>query len=152
MSAAALKSKNILELDQIVSDYLIFRKCNQASEALLLQREFFSEECTTSERNPVVSSRILAAFDSGDYASLLSLWETYIVQFSSGILSESLTYEIKAAEFLCNLHCAIYPFRSEIIRGYGKIITRLQFDTLLSIICHSTSSKLSPRYHIDSLI
>lgn len=142
MSAAALKSKNILELDQIVSDYLIFRKCNQASEALLLQREFFSEECTTSERNPVVSSRILAAFDSGDYASLLSLWETYIVQFSSGILSESLTYEIKAAEFLCNLHCAIYPFRSEIIRGYGKIITRLQFDTLLSIICHSTSSKL----------
>ena len=125
MAAAALKSKNILELDQIVSDYLIFRKCNQASEALLLQRDFFSEECSVAaERNPVVSKRILAAFDSGDYASLLSLWETYIVQFSSGILSESLTYEIKAAEFLCNLHCAIYPFRSEIIRGYGEIIMR----------------------------
>jgi hypothetical protein len=131
MSAAALKSKNILELDQIVSDYLIFRKCNQASEALLLQRDFFSEECSDSSRNPVVSSRILAAFDSGDYASLLSLWETYIVQFSSGILSESLTYEIKAAEFLCNLHCAIYPFRSEIIRGYGEIIMRSQFTVLL---------------------
>lgn len=140
MSAAALKSKNILELDQIVSDYLIFRKCNQASEALLLQSDFFCEECSDSSRNPVVSSRILCAFDSGDYASLLSLWETYIVQFSSGILSESLKYEIKAAEFLCNLHCAIYPFRSEIIRGYGEIIVRSQF--IVSLCFLSTSSFL----------
>lgn len=118
MAASSSKSKNILELDQIVSDYLVFRKCDEASRVLLLRRDFFSED---NSKKPLVTSKILAAFDNGDYAELLSLWETYIVQFSSQNLSASFAYEIKAAEFLCNLHCAVYPFRSEVFRGVGKL-------------------------------
>jgi hypothetical protein len=123
MAASSSKAKNILELDQIVSDYLVFRKCDEASRVLLLRRDFFSEESPHNSKKPLVTSKILSAFDNGDYAELLSLWETYIVQFSSQNLSASLAYEIKAAEFLCNLHCAVYPFRSEVFRGIGKLNT-----------------------------
>ena len=82
-----------------------------------LIRTYFT---TGSPGKAAISSRILTAFDEGDYATLLNLWETFIVQPSTDSLSQSLSYELKAAEFLCNLHCAVYPFRSEVIRRVGK--------------------------------
>jgi hypothetical protein len=134
MAASSSKAKNILELDQIVSDYLVFRKCDEASRVLLLRRDFFSEDTPHNRKKPLVTSKILSAFDNGDYAELLSLWETYIVQFSSQNLSASLAYEIKAAEFLCNLHCAVYPFRSEVFRGIGKL-NILRFKVSETVNC-----------------
>jgi hypothetical protein len=138
MAASSSKAKNILELDQIVSDYLVFRKCDEASRVLILRRDFFSEDTPHNRKKPLVTSKILSAFDNGDYAELLSLWETYIVQFSSQNLSASLAYEIKAAEFLCNLHCAVYPFRSEVFRGIGKL-NILTFKVSETVHCSNLS-------------
>lgn len=136
MDPASVKVKNILDLDQMVSDYLIFRKCDEASKSLLIKRDFISDEPSHHHKRPFVSSKILAAFDKGDYALLLSLWETYIVHFSSETLSQSLAYEVKAAEFLCNLHCAVLPFRKEVIQRVGKSNTnenRIIFAPVIGI-------------------
>lgn len=111
---------NVLDLDKMVSDYLLFRNCGEASLALLRKREFFRDEYQNDDEKPVIAGKILAAFDSGDYALLLSLWESYVIQSSNESLSTTLAYEMKAVEYLCNLHCAVYPFRAEVIRKVGE--------------------------------
>jgi hypothetical protein len=125
------KLKNLSDLDQLVSDYLLFRKHHdtgsESGSSAVVKKDSSSifpdnPEDSKDTKHFSVSDKILAAFDDGDYAFLLSLWETFIVQPSFESLSPTLSYEFKAAEFLCNLHCAVFPFRSEIIRRLGKSI------------------------------
>ena len=116
MAATQLQGKSVCELDQLVSDYLVFRKFNDASKLTNLRNKLGTSK---SDGKIAVSCRILTAFDDGDYSALLSLWETFIVQPLNDALCLPLTRELKATEFLCNLHCAVYPFRPEIVRRVG---------------------------------
>lgn len=117
MAAVQLQGKSVCDLDQLVSDYLVFRKFNDASKLTNLRKNIGTSK---ADGKFAVSSRILTAFDDGDYSALLSLWETFIVQPQNEALCLPLTRELKATEFLCNLHCAVYPFRPEVMRRVGK--------------------------------
>ena len=131
MTTTTGKIKTILELDQLVADYLAYRKCNDAEALISNLKDLGTND---SYGRGAISSRILSAFDDGDYQSLLSLWETHIVQSTSDTISLSLGYEVKAAEFLCNLHCAVYPFRPEVIRRVGKQLLTVLIDVLHCIV------------------
>jgi hypothetical protein len=114
-----MKLNHVSDLDQLVSEYLIFRKCEDASRAFEFREEFKRVSDSVPNNLISVSAKILIAFDEGDYESLLKLWEENIVQPSQESMHDDLIYEVKAAEFLCNLHCAVYPFRLEGIKKAG---------------------------------
>lgn len=119
-----MNSNIVTELDLLVSDYLIFRKCESANELFASRDEFVcSDPIIDKNETGSASSKILTAFDDGDYFLLLNLWETCIVKPSIESGNATFLYECKACEFLCNLHGAVYPFRSEFIRKLGKNLT-----------------------------
>lgn len=128
MATVISKVTSISELDQLVSDYQAFRKFNDASELISIRKDLGSSK---SAGRFAISSKILTAFDHGDYACILSLWETYIIQSLNETLCSTLTRESKDTEFLCNLHCAVYPFRPEVIRRVGKTIPSTFIEKLM---------------------
>ena len=113
------EKQKIAELDHLVDGYLKFRDCPDATKAFAAQRKPHIVQKVKKVKKPPVADRILAAFDDGDYPLLLSLWETFIVQQALDFVPPDLEGSRKTAEFLCNLHCAIYPFRSEVMRRAG---------------------------------
>ena len=132
------ENEKIAELDQLVHSYLQFRQCDASATAFVETKKpnvhaavKANKKTAKNNHQPPVADRILAAFDDGDYPLLLSLWETFIVQpaldrlassstSSSSSVPSALEEQRKNAEFLCNLHCAIYPFRADVMRRAGS--------------------------------
>jgi len=134
------ENEKIAELDQLVHSYLQFRQCDASATAFVETKKpnvhaavKANKKTAKNNHQPPVADRILAAFDDGDYPLLLSLWETFIVQpaldrlassptssSSSSPTPSALEEQRKNAEFLCNLHCAIYPFRADVMRRAGS--------------------------------
>ena len=122
-SADKVVDQQIAELDTLVEGYLNFRQCDDANKAFTAARKPLVAQKVFKRikkpPSPPMLERVLAAFDDGDYPLLLSLWETFIVQQALEYVPPELEESRRNAEFLCNLHCAIYPFRSEVMRKAG---------------------------------
>ena len=119
-SADKVVEQKIAELDTLVEGYLHFRQPAAAEVFTTARKPHKVFKRIKKPPNPPVLDRVLAAFDDGDYPLLLSLWETFIVQQALEYVPPELDESRKNAEFICNLHCAIYPFRSDIMRKAGS--------------------------------
>lgn len=116
-----LGQSELEKLDQLVSDYLLFRSFKHTQQQLFLdKRQPLSVNKESSRHLRDTIQRILNAFDSGDYPRLVTLWETYINQKIGTVKSTLIAVEAREMEFLANLCCAIYPFRSEVIKSAGS--------------------------------
>ena len=116
-----LGQSELEKLDQLVSDYLLFRSFKHTQQQLFLDKRqpiSVNKESVRHLRDTI--QRILNAFDSGDYPRLVTLWETYINQKIGTVKSTLIAVEAREMEFLANLCCAIYPFRSEVIKSAGS--------------------------------
>ena len=105
-------------LDDLVSEYLSFRGYTSALKHLGVDR-ITKTKSSDDKPNSDILSRIVSAFDRGDYPIVLSLWNAYVVQVSSAFSSE-VQIDAKRAEFYVNVYCASYPFRNEVIREAGS--------------------------------
>jgi hypothetical protein len=100
------------ELDEFVSEYLLFKNCKQSHELFTTEKDYFKSP-TSIEEQKLVISRIVSAVVNGEYTTALTLWDTYVI-------SSSQNQEADSAEFIMNLFCAIYPFRSDVIKSAGN--------------------------------
>jgi len=115
-------------LDDLVEDYLRFRL---APRTLIS----FQNEKITNSSDPEkshIKERILSAFSNGNYPILLQLWDSLVIKYlpsrSLGIVAES-----NKVEFLINIHCAIFPFRTEVLHKAKEpdIAARVRFLQIL---------------------
>ncbi len=121
---ANLKPTELERLDTLVSDYLVFRSFKQTQQQLFLDKrspanKLNSDDSGARNRRAIIQ-RILNAMDSGDYPRTITLWDTYIAQKIGTVKSMSLNAEARDAEFLVNIGCSIYPFRSDVIQNAGS--------------------------------
>ena len=121
---ANLKPAELERLDTLVSEYLLFRSFKQTQQQLFLDKRSpaakLKGDDSGARNQRAIIQRILNALDSGDYPRTLTLWDTYIAQKIGTVKSTVLNAEARDAEFLVNLSCAIYPFRSNVIQTAGS--------------------------------
>jgi hypothetical protein len=93
-------------LDGLVQEYISYR-----SEEKKKQSEKRGQGNEAAQYPGVdVVDRIMKAFDSGDYPSSLSLWDSYVSQ-TLDPADPVQCLEADVAEFYMHLHCATCPFR-----------------------------------------
>lgn len=100
------------ELDEFVSEYLLFKNCKQSHELFTTEKDYFKSP-TSIEEQKLIISRIVSAIVNGEYTTALTLWDTYVT-------ASNQNQEADSAEFTMNLFCAIYPFRSDVIKSAGN--------------------------------
>jgi len=120
---ANLKPQELERLDTLVSEYLLFRSFKQTQQQLFLDKrspatKLNGDDAAARNQRSIIQ-RILNALDSGDYPRILTLWDTYISQKIGTVKSTLLNAEARDSEFLVNLNCAVYPFRSSVIQQAG---------------------------------
>ena len=117
-----LGQSELEKLDQLVSDYLLFRSFKHTQQQLFLDKRQpllgHREQSGRHLRDTI--QRILNALDNGDYPRLVTLWDTYVTQKIGTVKSTLIAVEAREAEFLANLLCSIYPFQSEVIQSAGS--------------------------------
>ena len=104
----------ILELDQMIYDYLLFRNYKSSSHHFNIERQFHKshDNGMDNEQKESIIDRIMTAVEKCDSPRLLSLWDAYVVQGLSQ-KSVAVNAETRIAEFYIHLYCATYPFRNE---------------------------------------
>jgi hypothetical protein len=121
---ANLRPQELERLDTLVSEYLVFRSFKQTQQQLFLDKRSPASKLggddSGSRNRRAIIQRILNALDSGDYPRCITLWDTYISQKIGTVKSMALNTESREAEFLYNLACGIYPFRSHVIKEAGS--------------------------------
>lgn len=120
MLKTALSQRDLEKLDDLVSEYLLFRSYKSTQQQLFLDKKSSSLESSRLQRGIV--NRIMGALDSGDYPRVITLWDTYILQKLGTMKPTSLHSEARDAEFLVHLLCALYPFHPEVIQNCGSPI------------------------------
>jgi len=107
---------NLDELDQLVENYLKFRKFHKAATALAEERHEGDGTSKELEDRHDVIERIMKSLETCDSLRLLTLWDTYITQDLDQHPSETIS-EARMAEFYLHLYCATYPFRGEVLES-----------------------------------
>lgn len=103
------------ELDQLVENYLKFRKFPKAAAALADERTDADNNKELEDRHEVIE-RIMKSLESCDSLRLLTLWDTYVTQVLNQHPQETIA-EARVAEFYLHLYCATYPFRGEVLES-----------------------------------
>jgi hypothetical protein len=104
---------NLDELDQLVENYLRFRKFGKSVEALAAERQEAKNIKELENRDDVID-RIMKSLEKCDSLRLLTLWDTYVIQVLDEHPAETVA-EARVAEFYVHLYCATYPFRGEVL-------------------------------------
>jgi hypothetical protein len=108
---------DLTELDQLVSDYLVFRQFYGSARQLNIDRASINASDSIdvdTKESEVVLANIEHAMHVNDCAQLLTLWDKYVVQ-TLELRSESIIAAARATEFNLHVYCATHPFRPKFI-------------------------------------
>ena len=104
------------DVDDLVEDYLLYKSYNTALRNFRQDRYTVSSSTNDDEYSARERiDRILSAFSSGDYPTLLHLWDSIVVK-NLHKRSPDVAVESNKVEFLINVHCGVFPFRVEVMQ------------------------------------
>ncbi|GMH60439.1 hypothetical protein TL16_g03051 [Triparma laevis f. inornata] len=102
----------------LIDDYLSCKGYNHLSSEFQAAVAESEQNGETEDRGSYILSEFLQSFSTGNHVDLFILWQNHIPRSLLRLNSES-TPEHQSAmqlEFYLNLHCAVYPFRDEVLR------------------------------------
>ena len=129
MPSSPASKVRVRAVDDLITEYLTFQGYDQTLENFLESTSTTSpnarvKDLDGDERDNVelILSEFMVAFDEGNHVDLFILWQNHVPRPLLRVNSQhpdALT--AMKLEFYLNLHCAVYPFRDEVLAEAGSL-------------------------------